>query len=205
LIILKQCHLRKLFCPALMSSLVVLYSLSFFFVGTGAFAYRGHAFGLCTTSGELVLWRSSWPEDPSASSASILFHAYRSSRSSPLLLYAVEGVEELWVNQYARIVETRGPMLWADGPTVGGWYHAGFGLQWTLSGGAHPDNLAAAYIPAWSLLITFAVSYAALLVYRSHRRRLLNSVRCARCGYDLRASPSRCPECGTARSPLRRS
>ena len=35
----------------------------------------------------------------------------------------------------------------------------------------------------------------ALICYRNRKR--IETERCAQCGYDLRAAPSRCPECGT--------
>jgi hypothetical protein len=51
-------------------------------------------------------------------------------------------------------------------------------------------------VPAWSLATAFVFLPAIVLIrwYRCHRQPGL----CTRCGYDLRATPERCPECGTA-------
>ena len=56
-------------------------------------------------------------------------------------------------------------------------------------------------VPYWSLLAATALPPLLWLGVRSRRTLLLRRRKrlglCVRCGYDLRASPGRCPECGT--------
>jgi hypothetical protein len=55
-------------------------------------------------------------------------------------------------------------------------------------------------VPFWAIVPALAV--APLDRLRRYRRhvRVWGSRLCMRCGYDLRATPERCPECGTAAS-----
>jgi hypothetical protein len=63
----------------------------------------------------------------------------------------------------------------------------GFGLAWK-------SELKLAYVPLWFVEVGF-ICCSVLLVYRS--RRIKRPGFCSKCGYDLRATPDRCPECGT--------
>jgi hypothetical protein len=51
-------------------------------------------------------------------------------------------------------------------------------------------------LPFWFLAASFALPCAVWLLRRGVRRRLDKSGRCPACGYDLRATPDGCPECG---------
>jgi hypothetical protein len=67
------------------------------------------------------------------------------------------------------------------------WSFAGFGVR-NANGWYH-----AAFAPFW--VIVPASALAAIGCYRRSRRRPHGL--CPACGYDLRATPERCPECGT--------
>jgi hypothetical protein len=54
-------------------------------------------------------------------------------------------------------------------------------------------------IPYWAIALCATV-LPAWWSLRNHRAaRPARGGRCAKCGYDLRATPDRCPECGTRR------
>jgi hypothetical protein len=54
------------------------------------------------------------------------------------------------------------------------------------------------FVRLWPLAVLTAV-LPALRAWRAvKRRRATGPGKCRRCGYDLRATPDRCPECGTA-------
>ena len=81
----------------------------------------------------------------------------------------------------------------------------GFALQARSGGHAVTGPKTAVFTPSeWQLtvphaaivLLTGSAAFVALRIARANRVR---PGHCSRCGYDLRASPERCPECGDAK------
>jgi hypothetical protein len=56
------------------------------------------------------------------------------------------------------------------------------------------------YYPLWLLTLASLLLATGLIVSHIRRVRHYKPGCCDVCGYDLRASPGRCPECGTVRA-----
>jgi hypothetical protein len=75
------------------------------------------------------------------------------------------------------------------------WNRIGFSYERDTSGWA----LAIPYWAIVSLTAGMAATLPAIHSFRRHRSlSTITKSLCRKCGYDLRATPDRCPECGTA-------
>ena len=87
-----------------------------------------------------------------------------------------------------------------------GWLWCGFG-GWSQSstiygraGQRMTQGSIGFCVPHWLVILLLALPAAHRVQLHSRRRRTALSCKCRLCGYDLRASPQRCPECGTPAS-----
>jgi hypothetical protein len=75
-------------------------------------------------------------------------------------------------------------------PQLSFWNRRGFVLVTT-------GPYAGVLVPTWSLAaLLLSLPAVQSIVFCVRRRRVQHGV-CPSCGYDLRATPNRCPECGT--------
>lgn len=92
----------------------------------------------------------------------------------------------------------RGHLGWDDLPVRSVWNRLGFHAYETGSGASfYDERTRGAAFPAWlpvAIFVALPILAMARKVRGRWRRR--NGL-CPGCGYDLRASPERCPECGS--------
>lgn len=101
----------------------------------------------------------------------------------------------------------------SDPATIRDWHL--FGFHWFVSDGETEVTRSAPLevsvittssiwqigIPLWSVAVVFSLlplAHARSTIRTRQQRRRQREGKCRACGYDLRASPERCPECGAA-------
>lgn len=110
--------------------------------------------------------------------------------------------EKLVPESTSPIIDTSPPvryeLLWRTDPVMpsiterpDGWYHTT-----DMPVGSFAYNLRSVTVPHWLFVFIFAVLPIFVVTRLIRRRRQQREGLCRVCGYDLRATPDRCPECG---------
>jgi hypothetical protein len=119
-----------------------------------------------------------------------------------------DSVPDGWYDQFAgRTKGVRLPDDFIDAPANGGAVdRRALGFRYVRNDGWLPRaqlqqgyptaRSAAVYAPHWAVAAAFAALPAARLLGLVRARRRRRRRLCPACGYDLRATPARCPECG---------
>ena len=78
---------------------------------------------------------------------------------------------------------------------------AGDGINVNVAGAGPPEHQIEIALPLWVVIVLLALLSAGLIVRDFRQSRGGRPGTCSTCGYDLRASKERCPECGTPIPP----
>jgi hypothetical protein len=79
-----------------------------------------------------------------------------------------------------------------------GWHHQIIPVRSIIGGGNWPGNWSSYnfYMPWWFISIAASIFPLAWIIRHLKRGNHSDDGLCSHCGYDMRATPSRCPECG---------
>jgi hypothetical protein len=173
---------------------------------------------LCAVT--VVLWiRSYWIEDSlgfGKGYAALSLIAFRGEVGCEFMQCTadsrLEPAPHLWVrhfHQTANAVDGRDfedVVSWRSRPLPNG-YHDMLGFRFHVDVPMYGNVMAATTrgvaVPAWFLALCAAVLPARAAWRLKRRCRRQREGQCQACGYDLRATPDRCPECGAIPATIR--
>lgn len=148
---------------------------------------------------DIIVWNY-WSVSGEVQSSNRLRHGWHRG----IFWVAVErrrfpGRDAVWIQQYRLDHPEYVESFWWIRLNVRDISFAPFNMQIGNSG-PH-DHYLVVHLPLWVLAASAAIVAALTARYwlRARRRRSLrdDAVSCPRCGYDMRATHDRCPECGT--------
>jgi hypothetical protein len=146
-----------------------------------------------------VLWVGSLPASPGAATGFLTISPYPDS----WFLYAQSGTLVLGWQRTLLSRDEVGPIK----PTIDRRALLGFGTErqqqmhnWPVQKGTvtYGTDFKAYFCPLWSCVLLFLLLPLLELPRMIRNLQRLRGGLCLNCGYDLRASPNKCPECGAA-------
>jgi hypothetical protein len=149
---------------------------------------------------EVCSWRASWASAAGGASLTLVRSTRNYTEEVAWWVLATELGRPLRVS-YRRDDSAAYPD-WSGSPGRRRW--AGFGLGSSVTGtpagmrGRYSEAACGVVVPYWAVCAMPAVVPAVRLAHTLRRRRRRSLGLCPSCGYNLRATPDRCPECGTA-------
>jgi len=159
-----------------------------------------------------ILWvRSFWRSD-------VLTRKWADGRTEAQYLYLGSSTGELYLGfTRERFGNTQTEGWYGEGPAGIHWKlvsrsSAGDQETWVANSIWNHLGLYGGWTADWKFIAVphyFAFAVASIIptarIIGAHRRRRrIARGRCGACGYDLRGTPNRCPECGTVRKSVRK-
>jgi hypothetical protein len=156
----------------------------------------------------LVMWVMSYAAGSEFSRTRSLARRDANSRYALHLIHGSFLYSQQWVDRGFASSGKREIVQWKWEnlrPSMAAWspeqlphHFAGFGYE---SSSSPPSELfvygfRSLCVPAWSQSLSLAIIPAWWIIRQRRTRRRLRQGCCLHCGYDLRATPERCPECG---------
>jgi hypothetical protein len=86
--------------------------------------------------------------------------------------------------------------MWTSAAYMHRWGFSKLGFTALWQPGDHGFVQRGVAVPWWFLTAVFAITPIRRVLESLHRRRHARAGLCLACGYDMRATPLRCPECG---------
>jgi hypothetical protein len=159
----------------------------------------------CAADGREVTLKVTDAQNASVTRRSVILSSFRGSMDGTYLWFMgpkvsragagrrIDWSVDAWTNQPQDVIPVHDPAeRWRASA-----YRSLMGFGYS-QGGRHGERSLSFFVPHWALAALAASVPSLWWLGRRRRRISQRDGLCPTCGYDLRATPDRCPECGMA-------